>query len=81
MLHSKIVHAMSERDDYYVLQEIAQVAAIYFGGERPGGIAGRGSVNKVPIVAAISLNAARHPIRSSSRLKPHCCRNRRAPSE
>ncbi len=29
-----------------------------FGGERPGGKAGRGSENKVPIVTAISLNAA-----------------------
>lgn len=34
----------------------------YLGGERPGGKAGRGSENKVPIVAAISLNEAGHPI-------------------
>ena len=32
------------------------------GGERPGGKAGRGSENKIPIVAAVSLNEAGHPI-------------------
>ena len=34
----------------------------YLGGERPGGRAGRGSENKIPIVAAVSLNEAGHPI-------------------
>lgn len=34
------------------------------GRERPGGKAGRGSENKVPIVAAISLNAAGHSIQA-----------------
>ena len=61
-LHSKILRAMSERDDRYVLQGKVQMDDAYFGGERPGGKAGRGSENKVPIVAAISLNAAGHPI-------------------
>lgn len=62
MLHSKILRAMSERDECYVLQEKVQMDDAYFGGERPGGKAGRGSENKVPIVAAISLNAVGHPI-------------------
>jgi hypothetical protein len=62
MLHSKILRAMSERDDCYVLQGKVQIDDAYFGGERPGGKAGRGSENKVPIVAAISLNVAGHPI-------------------
>ncbi len=53
---------MSERDDCYVLQGKVQMDDGYFGGERRGGNAGRGSENKVPIVAAISLNAAGHPI-------------------
>ena len=39
-----------------------QVDDAYLGGERPGGKAGRGSENKIPIVAAISLNEAGHPI-------------------
>jgi hypothetical protein len=62
MLHSKIRHAMSERDDCYVLQGKVQIDDAYLGGECPGGKAGRGSENKVPIVAAISLNAEGHPI-------------------
>jgi hypothetical protein len=62
MLHSKILRAMSERDECCVLQGKVQMDDAYFGGERPGGKAGRGSENKVPIVAAISLNAAGHPI-------------------
>lgn len=62
MLHSKILRAMSEQDECYVLQGKVQMDDAYFGGERPGGKAGRGSENKVPIVAAISLNEAGHPI-------------------
>ena len=62
MLHSKILRAMSERDECYVLHGKVQMDDAYFGGERPGGKAGRGSENKVPIVAAISLNEAGHPI-------------------
>ena len=62
MLHSKILRAMSERDECYVLEGRVQMDDAYLGGERPGGKAGRGSENKVPIVAAISLNAEGHPI-------------------
>jgi len=62
MLHSKILRAMRERNDCYVLQGELQMDDAYFGGECPGGKAGRGSENKVPIIAAISLNAAGHPI-------------------
>ena len=54
--------AMCERDDCYVLQGKVQMDDAYFGGKRPGGKAGRGSENKVPIVAAISLTAAGNPI-------------------
>jgi hypothetical protein len=62
MLHSKIMHAMSDRDECYVLQGKVQIDDAYLGGECPGGKAGRGSENKVPIVASISLNAEGHPI-------------------
>ena len=62
MLHSKVMQAMSEGDDCYVLQGKVQIDNAYFGGERPGGRAGRSSENKAPIVAAISLNAEGHPI-------------------
>jgi transposase-like protein len=62
LLHNKILRAMSEREDAYVLQGKIQMDDTYLGGERTGGKAGRGSENKVPVVAAISLNEAGHPI-------------------
>jgi hypothetical protein len=61
MLHRKIMHAMSERDEGYVLYGKVQIDDAYLGGECPVGKAGRGSENKVPIVAAISLNAEGYP--------------------
>ena len=39
-----------------------QIDDAYFGGERPG-VIGRGSPNKVPIVAAVSTNEAGRPMR------------------
>lgn len=62
MLHSKILRAMSEQDECYLLQGKVQMDDAYFGGERLEGKAGRGSESKVSIVAAISLNAAGHSI-------------------
>jgi len=60
--HNKILRAMSEREDAYVLRGKIQMDDAYLGGERPGGKAGRGSENKIPIVAAVSLSEAGHPI-------------------
>jgi hypothetical protein len=54
--------AMSEREEAYVLKGNVLIDDAYLGGERPGGKAGRGSENKVPIVAAVSLNQAGNPI-------------------
>ena len=62
LLHNKILRAMSEREDAYVLRGKIQMDDAYLGGERPGGRAGRGSENKIPIVAAVSLSEAGHPI-------------------
>ena len=62
LLHNKILRAMSEREDAYVLRGKIQMDDAYLGGELNGGKAGRGSENKVPIVAAISLNEAGRPI-------------------
>ena len=56
LLHNKILHAMTERDEAYLLRGKIQMDDAYLGGERPGGKAGRGSENKIPIVAAVSLN-------------------------
>lgn len=62
LLHNKILKAMSDRDDAYVLRGKIQMDDAYLGGERPGGKAGRGSENKIPIIAAISVNESGHPI-------------------
>jgi hypothetical protein len=62
LLHNKIMQAMSEREASYVLRGKIQIDDVYFGGERNGGKAGRGSENKVPLVAAVSLDEAGHPI-------------------
>lgn len=66
MLHSNILRAMSERDECYALQVKVQMDDAYFGGERPGGMVGRGSEAKVPIIAAITLNAAGNAIHAES---------------
>jgi hypothetical protein len=62
LLHNKVLRAMSEREDAYVLRGKIQMDDAYLGGELNGGKAGRGSENKIPIVAAVSLNEAGHPI-------------------
>ena len=58
----KIMQVMKERDDSKPLNGIIQLDDVYWGGERRGGKRGRGSANKVPFVAAISLNEKGHPI-------------------
>jgi transposase-like protein len=62
LLHNKILRAMSEREEAYLLRGKIQMDDSYLGGEHPGGKAGRGSENKIPIIAAVSLNEAGHPI-------------------
>ena len=62
LLHNKILRAMSEREEAYLLRGKIQMDDAYLGGEHPGGKAGRGSENKIPIIAAVSLNEAGHPI-------------------
>ena len=53
---------MIEREKSYVLRGKVQLDDTYLGGEHNGGKPGRGSENKVPIVAAFSLVEAGHPI-------------------
>jgi hypothetical protein len=62
MLHHKIMHAMGEREKLSVLSGRVQIDDSYLGGDLPGGKAGRGSENKVPFVAAVSLNQENHPM-------------------
>jgi hypothetical protein len=63
LMHHKLMLAMASREDRYVLCGDVQVDDAYLGGERTGGKAGRGSENKVPFVAAVSLTDAGHPLR------------------
>lgn len=62
LVHHKLMAAMAERDAQEPLAGDVQIDDAYLGGERPG-VVGRGSPNKVPIVAAVSTNEAGHPVR------------------
>jgi transposase-like protein len=64
LIHHKLMQAMAEREAGYVLEGQVLVDDAYLGGERRGGTAGRGSENKVPFVAAVSLSDAGHPLRA-----------------
>jgi hypothetical protein len=63
LMHHKLMQAMATREERYVLEGKVQVDDAYLGGERTGGKVGRGSENKVPFVAAISLTADQRPLR------------------
>ena len=57
LLYNKILRAMA-----CLLRGKIQIDDSYLGGKLAGGKAGRGSENKIPIVASDSLNEAGHPI-------------------
>ena len=61
LMHHKIMTAMSRREASHRLSGTVQVDDAYLGGERTGGKPGRGSENKVPFVAAVSLNEQGNP--------------------
>jgi len=62
LIQQKLMQTMVERDAQYQLCGDVQVDDAYLGGELAGGKAGRGSENKVPFVAAISLSAEGRPL-------------------
>jgi hypothetical protein len=62
LLYQKLMQAMSESDAQYTLVGRVLIDDAYFGGELSGGKSGRGSENKVPFVAAVSLNEVGHPM-------------------
>lgn len=62
LLHQKINHAMAQQEGTHRLGGEIQIDDAYLGGERAGGKPGRGSENKVPFVAAVSLNEQGHPM-------------------
>jgi hypothetical protein len=63
LIHHKLMQVMADREDRYVLEGKVQVDDASLGGERTGGKVGRGSENKVPFVAAISLTEEDRPLR------------------
>jgi hypothetical protein len=63
LLHHKINGAMSRQEAARLLSGAVQLDDAYLGGERSGGKPGRGSENKVPFVAAVSMNDVGQPIR------------------
>ena len=63
LMHHKLMQVMAEREERYVLEGKVQVDDAYLGGERSGGKVGRGSENKVPFVAAVSLSEGGRPLR------------------
>ena len=63
LMQHKLMQAMADREDRYILEGKVQVDDAYLGGERTGGKVGRGSENKVSFVAAVSLSEEDRPIR------------------
>ena len=61
LLHQRINSAMAQQDGIAPLGGVVQLDDAYLGGERSGGKPGRGSENKVPFVAAVSVDAKGHP--------------------
>jgi len=64
LIHHKLMRAMAQREERYVLEGQVQVDDACLGGERSGGKVGRGSENKVPFVAAVSPDEDGHPLRT-----------------
>lgn len=62
LIHHKLMSAMSQRDGEHPLSSSVQVDDAYLGGEHPG-VPGRGSPNKIPIVAAVQTSDEGHPLR------------------
>ena len=62
LLHQRINLAMARQDCTHRLRGAVQLDDAYLGGERAGGKVGRGSENKVPFVAAVSVDRKGHPM-------------------
>ncbi|MBK1718128.1 IS1595 family transposase [Thiocystis violacea] len=70
LIQHKLMQTMREREALYRLEGAVQIDDAYLGGELAGGKAGRGSENKVPFVAAVSLNPDGHPLYTKLSLVP-----------
>jgi hypothetical protein len=61
LIQQKLMKTMAQRDSEQPLKGFIQLDDAYLGGERPG-FGGRGSTNKVPIVAAVATSDEGHPL-------------------
>ncbi len=61
-LHQRINRAMGQQDSTHLLGGTIELDDAYLGGERAGGKPGRGSENKAPFVAAVSVDDKGHPL-------------------
>lgn len=64
LIHHKLMQSMVQREESYVLDGQVLIDDAYLGGERTGGKPGRGSENKVPFVAAVSVSEEGCPWRA-----------------
>lgn len=62
LVYQKLMQAMVEREAQYKLVGRVLLDDAYLGGELSGGKSGRGSENKVPFVAAVSLSETGYPL-------------------
>lgn len=62
LVKHKLMQVMFEQERHRQLDDIVQVDDAFLGGERTGGKRGRGSENKVPLIAAVQTTADGHAI-------------------
>ena len=71
LIKHKIMESMRMREDRRELDGRVEIDDAYLGGELSGGTAGRGSENKVPVVAAVQTTASGQPVVACLRQQPH----------
>ncbi len=71
LIKHKIMEAMRLREEPRELDGRIEIDDAYLGGERSGGKTGRGSENKVPIVAAVQTTDDGRPVVACLRQQPH----------
>jgi transposase-like protein len=71
LIKHKIMEAMRVREEPRELDGRVEIDDAYLGGERSGGKVGRGSENKVPIIAAVQTTPDGQPVVACLRQQPH----------
>lgn len=71
----KLMNVMFEREQTTILSERIEIDDAYLGGELPGGKVGRGSENKIPLIAAVQTNSQGHPLYAVFSIVKSFCKN------